>query len=86
MARDKFDQTRPRAFDFNRLAEAVFGFDNKGSFVYKEQLDSAAGTVKTHTITNIVMRTHGHSTNQDNPNGMTYSGANVGTDSVWSVA
>ena len=70
----------------NGTRPAISGLTNAGSLVYDVQLDSAAGTTLTHTITNMVNLGTSYSTNQDNPNGVTYACESKGTDSVWSIA
>ena len=63
----------------------VFGLTLKDTLTFEEQLDSAAGTTKTHTVTNLVALKCGLSTAQDNPNGVTVSGESYSTNSVWSI-
>jgi hypothetical protein len=62
------------------------GFANKASLVFTTQLDSAPATVKTHTITNVVLLTVALSTNQDNPNGYTITGRTTAPADTWSIA
>jgi hypothetical protein len=65
---------------------ARLGFAYKSSLVFTTQLDSAPATVKTHTITNIVLLTSAFSSNQDNPNGYTISGRTAAPADTWSIA
>lgn len=62
------------------------GFGNKASLVFTCQLDSAPATVKTHTITNVVLLTVALSTAQDNANGYTITGRTAGPADTWSIA
>ena len=54
--------------------EGRVGFGQKGNLVFKTQLDSNPVTLKTYTVTNVVLGTWGVSTDQANPNGETLGG------------
>ena len=72
--------------DTGALLGSRLGLANKASLVFVTQLDSAPATVKTHTITNVVLLTCALSTNQDNPNGWTITGRTQAPSDAWSVA
>ena len=62
------------------------GFANKASLVVTTQLENAPATVKTHTMTNMVLVNVALSTNQDNPNGYTLQYEQASDASTWSIA
>jgi len=62
------------------------GFAGKGNLVFTTQLETAPGTTKTHTLTDVVLLNISLSTNQDNPNGVTITFEAVDEDDTWSVA
>ena len=70
------------AQDFSNL----FGFSNKGDFVWRASLDATPATEKIFTITNIVFTGVARSTDQANPNGNSLTGRQVGNDSVLTIS
>ena len=68
------------------VREGQTGFANKGSFVFKTQLDSNTATLKTYTLTNVVLGAWGVSTDQANPNGETLGGRSQSPADTLSVA
>ena len=56
------------------------------SIVFKTSLDCAPATLKTHTVTNIILTTQGLSTDQGAPNTRTLTGRNLSQSSTWSIA
>ena len=65
--------------------QSRLGLANKASLVFTCQLESAPATVKTHTITNVVLLSCALSTAQDNPNGYTVTGRTATPASTWSI-
>ncbi len=65
---------------------ANLGLANKGNLVWTTQLVGTPGTVKTHTITDVVLTGIAESTDQANPNGQTLTGRCVDGADTYSIA
>jgi len=69
-----FDVSLEMEADGTLAREALVGFANEGDLIFKSQLDSNSATLKTYTVTNVVLGTWGISSDQANPNGETLGG------------
>jgi len=72
--------------DTGASMEGFLGKANEGDLVFKTQLESSAGTFKTHTITHVVFSNASTSTDQANPGGISLTGRTADEDDTHTLA